>query len=115
MIDAESIGEILAVYRKHGWDLRRVLLSPQQKNAIKGKIEELFAGADIVESDLNAAWFSRQSKPDIIAWELRRLERSPFALVELVDAGAIASELDEMLSRTEERLRNTPAQQPAGH
>jgi hypothetical protein len=115
MIDAESIGEILAIYRKHGWDLRRVLLSPHQKKAIEGKIEELFAGVDINESDLNAAWFSRQSKPHIIAWELRRLDRSPFALVELVGIEATSSELEETLSRTEERLRQTSPQRPTGH
>ena len=105
MIGTDTIKEVLATYTKHGWVLRRVLLSPVLKAQVIDDAKELFPDAEIVDSDLDAAWFSRQSRKDSVAWELRRLGPLPFALVEVVDTDLPADELENVLSDAEERLR----------
>ena len=56
MIDADTIGEILATYQKHGWILRRVLLSAAVKEKI-GHKNNLFGKIQVADSDMDAAWF----------------------------------------------------------
>ena len=107
MISTDAIKEILATYKKHGWVLRRVLLSPGLKRQIGNEAETLFAGVELKDTDLDAAWFSRQSRKDSVAWEIRRLGPLPFALIEVVDADLPAEELENVLSDAEERLRQS--------
>jgi hypothetical protein len=107
MIDAASIREIIATYAKHGWTLRRVLLSAELKKRIATEITGLFDDAVLIDSDINAAWFSRQSRPSSVAWELRRLGPLPFALVEVVDINLPPDELENVLSEAEDQLRQT--------
>lgn len=78
---AEQISEILAQYKKHGWSLRRVLLSDTLKKSLTQKDSAMFETAEIVLSEIDAAWFSRPSKSGE-AWELRRLSENPYALFE---------------------------------
>jgi len=107
MIDTDAIREVLATYQKHGWILRRVLLSPGLKKQVADESRTMFPNAEIVDSDLDAAWFSRQSRKESVAWELRRLGPLPFALVEVVDADLPAEDLENVLSDAEERLRQS--------
>ena len=107
MISTDAIKEILATYKKHGWVLRRVLLSPGLKRQIGTEAETLFPGVELKDTDLDAAWFSRQSRKDSVAWEIRRLGPLPFALIEVVDADLPAEELENVLSDAEERLRQS--------
>lgn len=107
MIGTDTIIEVLATYKKHGWVLRRVLLSPGLKVQVGDEAESLFPDAKLIDSDLDAAWFSRQSRPDSVAWELRKLGPLPFALVEVVDADLPAESLESVFSETEERLRQS--------
>lgn len=82
MIRAEQIAEILAQYKKHGWNLRRVLLSDALRVHLTSELSTLFGAAQIVSSDIDAVWLSRASKGGE-AWELRRLSETPFALFEV--------------------------------
>jgi len=82
MIDERQIGEILAQYKKHGWNLRRVLLSASAKEKLP---VSLFCGVEIISSELDAVWFSRASPEGREAWELRSLLTAPFALVEVFE------------------------------
>jgi len=107
MIGTETIREIIATYEKHGWILRRVLLSPELKRQLGAELGTLFSDATLVDSDINGVWFSRQSRQDSVAWELRRLGPLPFALVEVVDADILPEDLEDVLSETEERLRES--------
>ncbi len=86
MINAGQIREIVRQYEKHGWILRRVLLSPVTLGSLGDAPASLFGDAPVATADVDAAWFSRPSKGDGEAWELRRLSGSPFALVEIFDA-----------------------------
>jgi len=82
MIDARQTNEILAQYKRHGWNLRRVLLSaPAQEKLLVA----LFGQADVIASDFDAAWFSRASPEGREAWELRSLSTAAFALVEVFE------------------------------
>ncbi len=85
MIDAEQIQEILKQYKKHGWNLSRVLLSAPTRKMLSASLEKLFGDAEIVSSEIDAAWFFRASVKGGEAWELRRLTETPFALFEMFD------------------------------
>ena len=106
MIRAGQIAEILALYKKHGWILRRVLLSDALKTSLANAAENLFDDAEIRPSDIDAAWFSRKSKPDEEAWELRRLSETPFALFETFDSEDDEEIREEALGEVEARLKN---------
>jgi hypothetical protein len=101
MIDAAAVGEIIAQYQKHGWTFRRALLSPNGKTVLT----RIVAPEQIVRSDLDALWFSRASKPDSEAWELRRLTGPPFALVAVVSTGIDNEELESTLEQVAAEMR----------
>lgn len=101
MIDSSAIEKIVAQYVKHGWTLRRVLLSDD------GPDSGAFGEAEILRSDLNALWFSRSTRPDSTAWELRHLSTAPYALVTGVPFEADPQGTDAILSETEIRMRET--------
>ena len=71
------------MYAKHGWSLRRVLLSPKGKTELGADAERLFGEVRPTDSEIDAAWFSRTSKPGNDTWELRRLSQDGFALCEV--------------------------------
>ena len=106
MVKKEVVSEILSLYKKHGWSLRRVLLSDNTKKELSGSLESLFGAAEIISSEIDAAWFSRDSNKTNIAWELRHLSENPFAVFEVFEKGIDAEILNENLSGMEERLKN---------
>ena len=106
MINAGQIAEILALYKKHGWILRRVLLSDALETSLAGSLERLFGAAEIRASEIDAAWFSRASKAEQEAWELRRLSEAPLALMEIFDLEDEDEIREETLLEVESRLKN---------
>ncbi len=113
MIDAASIREIIEVYKKHGWSLRRVLLSAELRATLGVEIGVLFGEATLRDSDIDAAWFSRDTKNDGTAWEIRHLSAAPFAFLVVVKDEA--AELEDSLLDTEERLREATSKRITGH
>lgn len=107
MIKPETIAEITSLYRKHGWILRRVLLSDELRVHLTDRLQDLFDGAEIVSSRINGLWFSRPARKDGETWELRRLSDAPFALVEVFEADIDAEIREEALRAAENRLRET--------
>lgn len=106
MVKAETIAEILSLYKRHGWNLRRVLLSAAAERFLSEKIAALFGAAEIVRSEVDAAWFSRASGAGGEAWELRHLSETPFALFELFDDKTNAADLRARLVEMENRLKS---------
>lgn len=105
MITAEQIREILSLYKKHGWNLRRVLLSDEMRVGLNEELQNLFGGAEIVSSPfLNAIWFSRVSRYSLETWELRHLSETPFALLEVFAAETNEKEREEIRKKTEARV-----------
>lgn len=106
MISAQQIAEILSLYRKHGWNIRRVLLSEPLKTSLDGALEKLFGTAEIRTAEIDAVWFSRAARDNQEAWELRRLSETPYALMELFDDDDDDEIRDESLAETEARLKS---------
>lgn len=81
MLNEADVREILGVYAKHGWELRRVLLSAETQMALGQSASELFRGVSSESNQVDAAWFSRPQSSGTTAWELRYFGPSPYALV----------------------------------
>ena len=113
MTDAAAIAAIIEQYKKHGWELRRVLLSRELGEALGST--ELFADADVRLAPNDGMWFSRRSFPDREAWELRRISSAPFAVVAVIPDGLTDEERDEMLSDAEERMFDPARPKEASH
>jgi uncharacterized protein YoaH (UPF0181 family) len=108
MISVEQIKEILAQYKKHGWNLRRVLLSDDLRVRAYNELVALSSGeaVEFVSSEVNAAWFSRPSNAGE-AWELRHLSATPFALFETFDADDEEETREEARKEMETRLKTS--------
>jgi hypothetical protein len=106
MITENLIRDILSQYKKHGWNLSRVLLLPETAKKLSESLDALFGDAEIVSSDVNAAWFSRPSKNNRVAWELRHLSEIPFALFESFDENDDKDFIKESLNEMETRLQD---------
>jgi hypothetical protein len=105
MIKPGQIAEILSLYRKHGWILRRVLLSDALRKNLADGFENLFGAAEIRSSEIDAVWFSRPSRTNQEAWELRRLSETPLALMEIFDLDDEEEIREETLAEVESRLK----------
>ncbi len=103
MIKAQTIAEILSLYQKHGWILRRVLLSDALKKSLDNSLKTLFGEVEIFSSELDGAWFSRVSAHGE-AWELRRLSDAPFALIEVFKTDIDETERETILRATEQKM-----------
>jgi len=95
--------EIVGVYSKHGWELRRVLLRPETRAQFDQKL--VGEGVLVLDAALDALWFSRPSHAGREAWELRALSENPYALFETFEADETSEDRDEMLMEMENRLR----------
>ena len=98
------IEEILAVYRKHGWQLRRVLLRPESRAELENDITSL-GGVAPEEAEIDALWFSRPSHEKREAWELRLLAENPYALFETFEADETEEEGEDVRREMEARMR----------
>ncbi len=105
MINAQEIKEIVKTYEKYGWTLQRILLSQELKNKLtESEIENLFGDTKILDSKTNGALFSRDSKNNKVAWELRYLHSNPFAVFELIDSESSDSEKETIFTQMENQL-----------
>lgn len=105
MIDKDQINEIVGLYAKHGWNLRRVLLSEALRKRIESATPELFGDAEVRDSDIDGAWFARSSRPGDETWELRRLSPDAFAVCEVFSEDDDDVTREEAMFEMEERLR----------
>lgn len=101
MIGIGQIQEILKQYERHGWSLRRVLLSAPLRENLP---VSLFGTADVIAADFDAFWFSRPSAKGE-AWELRSVSNAPFALVEVFDEDDEEEVREETRTEMETQLR----------
>jgi hypothetical protein len=100
VIEPQAIASVSAQYKKHGWTLRRLLLT----DTAQASGLDLEPAVQVSQSDLNAAWFTRSSTPGTEAWELRTLEGTPFALLEVIPDGTPADDLETALKGVEQRM-----------
>lgn len=102
MIDEKALKEIIALYEKHGWLLRRVLSKDPVDPAAAGKSAGII-NVPYKKADIDAAWFSRPPGDGPIAWELRYLGEKPFALLESLNEND--PHFEESLAKIEGRLQ----------
>ena len=95
--------EIVEVYSKHGWELRRVLL--RQETRIQFDHTRVSGQVSMHEAAIDALWFSRPSHSGREAWELRALSENPYALFETFEADETEMEREEARLEMEARLR----------
>ena len=97
--------ELLATYRKYGWELRSALMQPATLAELQSHEAELLDGVDIRESPFDALWFSRPSSHNREAWELRLLEQTQYALFEAFEPDETEMQREEVKLEMEARLR----------
>ena len=102
---SDLVTELTGTYRKHGWQLRRVLLRPQSQEDLD--LAESFGDeVSVQESEIDAMWFSRPSNNGREAWELRQLTETPFALFETFEKDEAEEEREDVRREMEARIRD---------
>jgi hypothetical protein len=113
MKKADIFTELVATYRKHGWELKEVLVLPETRPELN--INELTSlNSDAVRDDtIDALWFSRPSHHKREAWELRLLSENQYALFETFEEDETEEQRKEMRQEMEARLREHVVAKPA--
>ena len=101
MKSADLFMELVATYRKYGWELRSAVLQP----ATVAELGELLNNVPVKDASFDALWFSRPSHNNREAWELRLLAQTQYALFEAFEPDETEEERDEMKLEMEARLR----------
>lgn len=104
MTQLERITDILATYRKHGWQLKRVLLRQETGAELTAFEREIFEDATVQEAVVDALWFARPSHAGREAWELRLVAETPYALFETFEMDEAEEEREEVRHEMEARL-----------
>jgi len=100
----DLIGDLIATYRKHGWELKRVLLQSQTAAELSGELDPILGEAEIREAAIDALWFSRPSHKSGEAWELRLVAENPYALFERFGSEDSAEKRAETFESMEDQL-----------
>ena len=98
--------ELVATYRKHGWELRSALLRPATLAALQRDGAHLLDKVRVKEAAFDALWFSRPSHNNREAWELRLLGQTPYALFETFEIDETEEERDDVKLEMEARMRD---------
>ena len=101
--------ELASTYRRHGWELRGVLLQPATRAELQSQQPELLNQVVMRDAEVDALWFSRPSHNNREAWELRLLAQTPYALFETFEQEETEEERDEVKQEMEARLREYAA------
>jgi len=102
MRSSDLYTELTAIYRKHGWQLRRALLRPETRVELQSQLNDL----PVAEAEFDALWFARPSHDNREAWELRLLAQTQYALFETFEAEETEQERDDLRLEMEARLRD---------
>ena len=110
--------DILAQYRRHGWELRRVLMRAGTLAELRAEgggdaAGARFEGVEARESGVDAMWLARPSAGRREAWELRLVAETPYALFELFEEDEEEEDREDVRREMEARLREYVAP-PAG-
>ena len=101
MSTANLFSELVATYRKHGWELRSALLQPSTRAELNSQLAE----TKVKDAEFDALWFSRPSHNNREAWELRLLAQTQYALFETFEADESEEEREDVKREMEARLR----------
>ncbi|MCU1265512.1 MAG: hypothetical protein JWM21_1830 [Acidobacteria bacterium] len=102
MNQIDRLLEIIATYQRHGWSLRRVLLTAEAGTL---PANETLAGIEVEAAIFDAVWFSRPSYEQREAWELRLVADTPYALFETFESDETGEQREELRCEMEARMR----------
>ena len=102
MTSADLFMELVATYRRYGWELRSALL----QTATQAVLAKLLDDVPVKEASFDALWFSRPSHNNREAWELRLLSQTQYALFEAFEANETEEERADVKLEMEARLRD---------
>src|SRR5512144_1919630 len=105
MNKADLFMELVAIYRKHAWELKAALLQPATHAELRANEGDLLTSVSIKEGPIDALWFARPSHNNRVAWELRLLAESQYALFETFEVDETEEQREEMRLEMEARLR----------
>lgn len=103
--------EVVATYRKHGWELRSALLQTATRAELLDQQAELLNGIAVRDAPVDALWFSRPSHQNREAWELRLLAQTPYALFETFAPEEPEEHRNDVKREMEARLREYAAKE----
>jgi hypothetical protein len=102
MIDATELRTLIETYERYGWQLRRLAAHDTATADAFGPVN-----VPISVGVTDAAWFSRPPTDGEVAWEIRYLGTTQYALVEHLDENS--PDFEDKLHRTEQRLADAVA------
>jgi hypothetical protein len=105
----ELFSEIIATYRRHGWELRRALLRPETRAGLTES--DLFKEVRLIEAEFDALWFARPSSAGREAWELRHVATQPYALFEAFETDEDEELREAARHEMENRMRDQTGKQ----
>ncbi len=97
--------ELVAAYRKYGWELRGALMHPVTLSELNAQEVQLLNRVVIKGAPIDALWFSRPSQHNREAWELRLLAETQYALFETFEADEAEELRAEVKLEMEAQLR----------
>jgi hypothetical protein len=112
MSQLEIAKDIITLYQRHGWKLRRILLTPGVRDELAHD-RDAFAEAVLIDAEFDALWFARPSHAEREAWELRLISEHAYALFETFEADETEEEREEMRRELEHRMRDYALQSRA--
>jgi hypothetical protein len=112
MVSIKEIRSIISQYGKHGWTLRRILSTSGSETDLSKEFLTFDPQIIFGNSSINGLWFSRPSKADSVAWELRRTTGTPYALVTVIDEEVDEETMEEELQRVELEMAESMMRSP---
>lgn len=92
------------MYRRYGWALKEFIANPADQSLLSDVWKTLAPEAGFRIGEVSSMWYSRRSRSDCEAWELRRLHNPPLALVEILPDSLPPDEKARILLGAEQRL-----------
>ena len=99
----ERVQEILETYQKYGWKIERLLIRPETRELVE-QARVSFPGVRTENGSVDALWFSRASNNNRVAWELRLVAESNYALFETFEADEADEDREEVRREMEARM-----------
>jgi hypothetical protein len=106
MNKCDQFTEIIAAYRRHGWQARRALMTAETLVETSVTGEGLLENLPADESPIDAIWFSRPSQGNREAWELRLVAETPYALFEAFEPEESELQREAVRREMESRMRD---------
>ncbi len=103
---ADLFMELVATYRKHGWELRSAIMQPASLAELQTQEADILSKVPVKEAEFDALWFARPSHNNREAWELRLLAQTQYALFETFEADETEDERADVKQEMEARVRD---------